>query len=114
MADSVIDPTATPETPDLPTPGDLPTHEYREWRDGKSITEIVQARPSPDATGTTEPPSETPAETAARDKAGRFTKGAAPEPGQVPAPKANPRHDPKARVDELKAEIAELAKTKGE
>lgn len=114
MTDPIDDTTGASETPDLPTPGDLPTHEYREFRGGKSIAEIVQARaPSSDATGTTEPASEAEKAARIRDEAGRFTRvDGAQEPTKPTA--GNPRHDPKARVSELKAEIAELAKTKGE
>jgi len=113
--------TTDPTQPTLPEAQDLPAGEYRQHREkGTSIADLVSARPepesSPDATGTTEPLN--PA-APGRDGAGRFVKGdgAAKPDGQEPAKATkagNPRHDPKARVDELRAEIAELSKAKGE
>lgn len=113
----MAEPTIT-DQPDLPQIQDLPAHEFREVRAGKTVAEVVAARPAAEVgtVVTDDKPVELQGQPA-RDDAGRFVPKAAGEPkADVPAPSkaGNPRHDPKARVDELKTEIAALAKEKGE
>lgn len=115
----MAEPTIT-DQPDLPQIQDLPAHEFREVRGGKTVAEVVAARPEPPADSGIPPPEAAGAQLP-RDKDGRFLAKAvdavveAVIADRAPASKAgNPRHDPKARVDELKTEIAALAKEKGE
>ena len=91
-----------------PTLGDLNASEYREHREkGTTVDKIVEARPTP------EPVEEKPAQV--RDgETGRFTKPAESTESAKPSKEGNPRHDPKARVAELQAEIASLSRQRGE
>lgn len=115
-----MDPTKTEEQPELPTLDQLPANEYRAVREGKTVADVVAARPAVEEV----PPAADPStETPVRDAAGRFVQKVADKVADAviadrtaaPASKAgNPRHDPKARVEELKGEIAQLAKEKGD
>lgn len=107
----VTTPTPAPvaETPALPKLEELAPNEYREHRlGGKSIEDIVKARPAP-VVETPDVPSadaaEKPIAATERNADGTFKA--------KPPTQGNPRHDPKARVDELKSEIAALAKERG-
>ena len=95
--------------PSLPDAQDLPAHEYRQHRmDGKSIEDIVAARPTAEEPETPPEPQKTTDAAPVEAGAERNTDGTfKPKTGK-------PRHDPKARIEQLQADIATLAKEKGE
>ena len=94
-----MEPNETPVETPAPTIADLNAPEYRTHREqGTSVAELVKAR-TPEPTE----PVEEPAKPVDRDPLGRFVK-----PAEEPKPKTgNPRHDPRARIDELTREKSE-------
>lgn len=111
------DPTKTEEQQaELPTLDQLPANEYRAVREGKTVADVVAARPAlaVDEAATV---AETVADSPVRDAAGRFVQKVVDKVAdaviadRAPATKAgNPRHDPRARIDELTKEKADAAR----
>jgi len=105
-----VEPTQnTPAETPAPTAGDLSAPEYRQHREaGTSVADLVKARAPAadpaDAAPSSSAEAASPEPAPARDESGRFAK-------PVETPKAgNPRHDPRARIDELTRKNAEATR----
>jgi hypothetical protein len=106
-----MEPEVKPDADALPTLQDLPASEYRQVREGKSIADVVKARPEPEPVEVETPAAEAPA----RDDAGRFaTKQEAEAAAIAEAKKGKPKYDPEARKAQIRNEINELLHEKGQ
>lgn len=109
----MADPITTEQQPDLPTLDQLPANEYRAVREGKTVADVVAARPAVEEAPAAADPSPDLKGQPARDEGGRFVPKAAGEPkadAPVASKAGNPRHDPRARIDELTKEKADAVR----